>query len=300
MSSYFFGGFSAYWIEPSARLRNQSGCSRTHGWSGEHWNAMSRAIWIPWAAAAATRRSNSPNVPRSGWIAVCPPSSPPMAHGEPTTPGPREGALLGPLRRVRPIGWVGGRYRMSNPSPATYGSRCSRRLSVRAQERGQEVGVRALPHGLRGSAERPAVFAGGALGRVFHQIRPRQDLHRDVLPGVDLLLEPRPPRPEPVHPGTEGVPVPAQLLDPEGPLPPVVVDERHGFVVPLALALAAPPELRGQPVVPVGEHVGLHHHGLAHDALGRIPPALDLRGDVLDDDPPASFPDFIRTNRGSP
>src|SRR5579859_5155579 len=29
MSSYFFGGFSANWIEPSGRCRNHSGCSRT-------------------------------------------------------------------------------------------------------------------------------------------------------------------------------------------------------------------------------------------------------------------------------
>ena len=35
MSWYFFGGFSAYAIEPSARLENHSGCSVTHGWSGE-------------------------------------------------------------------------------------------------------------------------------------------------------------------------------------------------------------------------------------------------------------------------
>src|SRR5438132_2618101 len=29
MSSYFLGGFSANWIEPSGRWRNHSGCSRT-------------------------------------------------------------------------------------------------------------------------------------------------------------------------------------------------------------------------------------------------------------------------------
>ena len=34
MSWYFFGGFSAYAIVPSARVVNHSGCSRTHGWSG--------------------------------------------------------------------------------------------------------------------------------------------------------------------------------------------------------------------------------------------------------------------------
>src|SRR6267143_6262188 len=36
MSWYFLGGFSAYWIEPSGRCLNHSGCSRVYGWSGEH------------------------------------------------------------------------------------------------------------------------------------------------------------------------------------------------------------------------------------------------------------------------
>ncbi len=31
MSWYFFGGFSAYWMVPSGRLRNHSGCSFTYG-----------------------------------------------------------------------------------------------------------------------------------------------------------------------------------------------------------------------------------------------------------------------------
>ena len=34
MSSYFFGGFSAYCTLPSGRRANHSGCSRTYGWSG--------------------------------------------------------------------------------------------------------------------------------------------------------------------------------------------------------------------------------------------------------------------------
>ena len=45
MSSYFFGGFSACWMVPSGRWRNHSGCSRTHGWSGEHWIAQGVTIF---------------------------------------------------------------------------------------------------------------------------------------------------------------------------------------------------------------------------------------------------------------
>ena len=47
MSWYFFGGFSAYAIVPSARLVNHSGCFVTHGWSGEHCSAKSSATSMP-------------------------------------------------------------------------------------------------------------------------------------------------------------------------------------------------------------------------------------------------------------
>ena len=52
MSSYFFGGFSAYLIVPSGRQSNHSGCSLIQGWSGEHWIAKSIAISSPWSRAA--------------------------------------------------------------------------------------------------------------------------------------------------------------------------------------------------------------------------------------------------------
>ena len=79
MSSYFFGGFSAYLIVPSGRQSNHSGCSLIHGWSGEALSAMSSAISSPCSRAAATSRSKSSSVPSSGWTARCPPSSAPMA-----------------------------------------------------------------------------------------------------------------------------------------------------------------------------------------------------------------------------
>src|SRR5579864_7679693 len=42
MSSYFLGGFSANWMEPSGLCRNNSGCSRVYGWYGEEWKEKSR------------------------------------------------------------------------------------------------------------------------------------------------------------------------------------------------------------------------------------------------------------------
>ena len=61
-------------------------------------------------------------VPSSGLIASCPPSSAPIAHGEPTSPGSASRALFRPLRFVWPIGCTGGRYTTSKPSSASCGS----------------------------------------------------------------------------------------------------------------------------------------------------------------------------------
>ncbi len=104
MSWYFFGGFSAYAIDPSGRWWNQSGCFSTHGWSGEHCRAKSSAISSPSSEALATKASKSSIVPRSGWTASCPPSCEPIAHGTPTSHSPAVSELFRPLRWVRPIG----------------------------------------------------------------------------------------------------------------------------------------------------------------------------------------------------
>src|SRR5437899_95240 len=106
---------------PSGRRWNHSGCSRMYGWSGEHWKAMSSATSMPRSFAELTKRRKSSRVPSCGWIALCPPSGPPMAHGLPTSSGPAVSVLFLPLRAVRPIGWMGGRYTTSNPSSPTYG-----------------------------------------------------------------------------------------------------------------------------------------------------------------------------------
>ena len=109
MSWYFFGGFSAYWIVPSGRWANHVGCSVTHGWSGVHWKAMSRASSMPrrWHSSASLTTSST--VPSSGCTAVCPPSGAPIAHGLPVSSDDGVVVLLRPLRWVVPIGCTGGR-----------------------------------------------------------------------------------------------------------------------------------------------------------------------------------------------
>ena len=101
-----FGGFSAYFNVPSGRRWNHSGCSFSHGWSGEHWMAKSSAISMPrLAAATGVRRSSSRAELRVD--ASCPPAAP-IAQG-PRVTGRSDEGVVRPLRFVWPIGWIGGR-----------------------------------------------------------------------------------------------------------------------------------------------------------------------------------------------
>ncbi len=56
------------------------------------------AISKPSSRARATKASKSSMVPRSGWIASCPPSWEPMAHTDPGSPGWATVELFRPLR----------------------------------------------------------------------------------------------------------------------------------------------------------------------------------------------------------
>ncbi len=78
---------------------------------------------MPSSRVRATNASKSSNVPRSGWIASCPPSADPIAHGEPGSPGCGVSVLFRPLRNEMPIGCTGGRYTTSKPMAATASSR---------------------------------------------------------------------------------------------------------------------------------------------------------------------------------
>src|SRR4051794_10503685 len=95
-------------MDPSARWENHWGWSVTQGWSGEACRAKSSATSMPRDFVLATNRSKASKSPRSGWMASWPPSTLPMAHGEPGSAGPGVRVLLGPLRNARPIGWIGG------------------------------------------------------------------------------------------------------------------------------------------------------------------------------------------------
>src|SRR4028119_2021365 len=48
---------------------------------------------MPCSRAFSWKRRKSSSVPSSGWMALCPPSLPPIAQGLPTPPGPASGAV---------------------------------------------------------------------------------------------------------------------------------------------------------------------------------------------------------------
>ena len=64
---------------------------------------------MPCSRAVAVSERTSSIVPSSGWTASWPPSSAPIAYGEPGSSGPAVSVLLRPLRAFAPIGWMGGK-----------------------------------------------------------------------------------------------------------------------------------------------------------------------------------------------
>ena len=122
---------------------------------------------MPRSRAAATKSSKSSIVPSSRWTASWPPSSLPIAHGDPTSPGAAVAELLRPLRCTLPIGWIGGRYTTSNPISAMRGS--------------------CLGRGREGAVHRLAVGVPSA-GRARKHLVPRAEAgQRPIHPYPELL-----------------------------------------------------------------------------------------------------------------
>ena len=94
---------------PGARARTD-GRART----GTRCRARSRCrARRPAAPGAGSRPACRARRGSASW----PPSAAPIAHGLPTSSGAASSVLLRPLRRSRPIGWIGGKYSTSKPMP---------------------------------------------------------------------------------------------------------------------------------------------------------------------------------------
>ncbi len=145
MSSYFFGGFSAYLIVPSGRQSNHSGCCLIQGWSGEHWMAKSSAISRPCACAAATRRRKSSKraeLGMDGVVAALVASR--SRRGCRDRPAPASACCCGPC------GWSGR-------SGGSAGSRARR-----SRGRGRRAGARSRRRRCRGASGSPVCERGNS------------------------------------------------------------------------------------------------------------------------------------------
>ena len=184
------------------------------------------------------------------------------------------------------------------------------------------VGVFALPHEVRqligedelaqGGGARPrgdllGDFTGQALGdrpeirgdegehaaiRRLGPVRPGVDqfgsdvqFDRDVLtrlgPGPEIAA----PGHERVHPGFDEKPVLTHRPHVEPGAPAIVDEGLHGHRGPHEVVVVAVPEVAGEHVVPIGDHIRLHGHRVPDRRLGRAPPAVHQRTDRLDHGP---------------
>ncbi len=103
-------------MEPSGRWWNHSGCLCTHGWSGEHCRAKSRATSMPRSRARATKRVKSSSVPSRGWTASWPPSGSRSPTARRRRRGRRPGCCSGPCGRWCRWGGSGAGRRRRSPS----------------------------------------------------------------------------------------------------------------------------------------------------------------------------------------
>ena len=132
MSSYFFGGFSAYFIEPSGRRLNQSGCCFSHG-------MIRRALHgeverdLDARAACRRRRKRAEVLERAelGMDRVVAAFLGADRVGAAGIAGSGLQRIVAPLAvDVVPIGWIGVKYSTSKPIAAMSGSRAMQSRKV--------------------------------------------------------------------------------------------------------------------------------------------------------------------------
>jgi hypothetical protein len=291
MSWYRLGGFSAYFSVPSGRRWNHSGCSFSHGWSGEHWIAKSSAISIPTFFASVTSARNS-------FPAFLPADRPRAA----------DVALLRRLgvvpalavrlpdrvdrRQVEDVEAEVGEARQELAHAGEAAPRAREELVPRAEAAEHAVDVhrvRRRPRllGARAGRRGERLLDGQLLGVQQHSTL--RELAAEIgLAGrhlaSQLLLERGDavdPRLDPEAPGTR----PADL---EGAGPDVVPERLEGRLAPTGRVGALVPNRGAERLVPVAEDPGGHLDTVAGGALDRVAAAVDLRRDLLDLDPRGS------------
>ncbi len=143
--------------------------------------------------------------------------------------------------------------------------------------------------GLAASGEGVFVRRGCALGGLFDEVQPDEEVDGDVLGRIDPFLQVALPGGEVVGPGLDGVlptPEPARF---ELCLPAVVDVVLHRGLGPFGLGLFLVEEHGGQGVVAVHHDVGGDLDDVVYNALDRITATLDLGPHQADLDPVLAF-----------
>ena len=136
---------------------------------------------------------------------------------------------------------------------------------------------------------RPAAKFGrvvfrSSMGCFFQQHRADEQIHAGVLPGGHSLAEIVLPGPETVGPPFDGVEVPAHFRHTQLGPPAVIANRIHRLFEPGGPTVASIQEATCHQIVTLRVDVRFHNHTIAHNALHRIPAAIDLRSNSLNDD----------------
>jgi hypothetical protein len=147
----------------------------------------------------------------------------------------------------------------------------------------------AQPHDLRIGAQPGRVIAARATRGLSDQISAKAHLDRHFLSGVDALAQVARPGLVPVHPTHNGIVIATDRRNLERTAPAIVDQRLHGSFSPLRRAFLAVEHHTRDDVVTINERVGLDDHGVAHHALDRVRPTIDLGLNPFDDNPRSAF-----------
>ncbi len=196
---------------------------------------------------------------------------------------------LGAIRDGRAHGRVRGQGAIGIPGHA--------RCQLRHQRGGDALGHGQAGVGdARGQArEGPGVVAGGARRGPGHQLGADQQIDVDIDVGLHLAIQAVVPGAERVDPGLHAVVPAAQAVGREDAAPAVAAGchGRERRFLPGAVAVVAIAQTPGDLVVTVRDQIGVYLEAVAHDGLGRVEAAVDLRAQAQDDDTTSALFDVV-------
>jgi hypothetical protein len=140
-----------------------------------------------------------------------------------------------------------------------------------------------LPQSPDPLAQQVAVRPFRPFGGTLHQIGSDQQVDPRFLARGDPFSKIAMPRGETIDPCLDRVLVNSDMFDREFALPAVVDQRPHGRLVPHAVRDMPVTQHRGDRIVAVTKHIGLHRHFLANGSLDGKSAVIDLRPHTFDD-----------------